>query len=169
MLCGIYCAARVIACFRVRNSSPASQSEFFETEADRAFYALMRSTEELGWLTAKRLCEDRPRKGGGYKDKELERIFNTVAEKEREGLTAIAFCRAKIERLKGSQRRDLLARGACAIVNEAGQNHWITVEGKHPNGGYRTFDPSLDDPKESIPQISWKKGLLIAEPTVFQI
>ena len=169
MLCGIYCAARLIACFKVQNSAPANQSKFFEVAAESAFYALMRSVEAGGFLTAKRLCESRPGKGGGFKDKELERIFNRLEEPEREGLTAIAFCRAKIARLKGSQRRALLSQGACAIVNEAGGNHWITVEGKHRDGGYKTFDPSLEDSVECIPQINWSKGLFIGPAEGFKV
>lgn len=164
MLCGIYCAAHLIACYKVANNNPKNQSEFYLSETEAAFYALMRSVERLKWLTAKRVCESRPKKGGGFKDTEMEKIFNGLNAKECENLTAIAFSRAKISKLRGSKKRSILRRGASAIVNEPGELHWITAEGIHRDGGYCCFDPSLDYPKRRLSKISWDKGLLITEP-----
>ena len=179
MLCGIYSSAHLIACFKVKAAgargcveliaSAEKHREFYEEAVEAAFYALMKSLEANKLLTAKRLCESRPKKGGGFDDKTLEKVFNALDEDDREGLCALAFCRAKVKKLRGSQKRKILAAGACAIVNQSGENHWITVEGKHPDGGYWSFDPSRDDPKQSIPQVGWSKGLFIGKPEVLEV
>ena len=167
MLCGIYCAAHLIACFKVKNSSPENQAEFYESAAETAFYKLMLSVEGCGLLTAERLARPNSKKSG-FNDRQLEKIFNNLEDKDREGLIAIAFCRSKIKILKNSERRAMLRRGACAIVNQSGENHWITVDGKHRDGGYYSFSPCLEDVNKSIPQIGWEKGLFVAEPKVIK-
>jgi hypothetical protein len=169
MLCGIYCAAHLIACFKVRNSAtPENHAEFYENAAETAFYHLMISVENLGMLTAQKLAEPNSKKSG-YSDKQLEKIFNHLTFDNREGLKAVAFCRAKIKNLKGSERRAIMRKGACAIVYESGENHWITIEGKHQDGGYCSFDPSIEGASQRVARISsWSKGVFIVDPIAFE-
>ena len=167
MLCGIYCAARLIACHKVLKADPENQAEFYERAADDAFYKLIISVEECKLLNAARIACPDPKKGGGFKDKQLQRVFNRLKDTDREGLKAIAFSSSLMNSLKGSEYRDMLKRGAYAIVNQSSENHWITIEGKHRDGGYYSFDPSEGGSTSSVPQIGWGKGLFIAEPKVF--
>ena len=168
MLCGIYCAARMIACHKVRKADPENQAEFYEQAADEAFYKLMISVEDCKLLNAARIACPDPKKGGGFNDRQIQRVFNKLAETDREGLKAIAFTSSKIGPLKGSERRNILERGAYAIVNQSGENHWITIEGKHRDGGYYSYDPSEGGSISNVPQISWRKGLFVAEPKVLK-
>ena len=168
MLCGIYCAARLIACHKVRNTNPDNQLEFYENAADTAFYKLMISVEECGYLTAKKIACSAPKMGGGFKDKQLQRVFNKLGEVDREGLKTIAFSSSKIKAINGSDCRRIIDQGAYAIVNQSGENHWITIEGKHRSGGYYSYDPSEGGSTSSVPQIGWSKGLFVAEPEVLK-
>jgi hypothetical protein len=168
MLCGIYCAARLIACHKVRNNAPSNQLEFYESSADAAFFRLMVSVEECNYLTAKKIACPDPKKGGGFKDMQLQRVFNRLDKIDREGLTAIAFSSARIKALKGSECRKILDNGAYAVVNQSGENHWITIEGKHRDGGYYSYDPSEGGSIRSVPQIGWSKGLFVADPEVLK-
>ncbi|MXO74038.1 hypothetical protein GRI40_02230 [Altererythrobacter aerius] len=175
MLCGLYCAAHLIACFKVKNKNPRNQMDFYVKAAELALQRLAESAQRLKLLTAEHLFEPKAENGGGFNDMALQRIFNGLEVADRENLRAIAFSSKRLkhlwgaEYLKGSHGHDILAQGARAVVNQSRENHWVTVEGRHPERGYVSYDPSLDDPKSLVETIPWKRGgIFVAEPEVIR-
>lgn len=175
MLCGLYCAAHLIACFKVKNNSPKRQLDFYGKAAERALQLLAESAERSNLLTAKHLFEPEASKGGGFNDMALQRIFNGVKIEDREQLRAVAFSSRRIKHLrgqkylKGSHGHQILNQGARAIVNQTRENHWVTVEGLCKSEGRVSYDPSSDEPKSIVTTIPWKRGgVFIAEPEVIR-
>ena len=162
MLCGIYCAARIIACYTVAHrANPKNQASIFEKAAKNAFRNLVVSAENEGLLTAKKIASE----NGGYYDHELVEIFNGMTLRRRLNLSAVSFRDPMIKRLKNSERRDLIVSfGSCAIVQEDGDRHWIMVEGLHREGGYSCYDP--EGVVEQRKRLSWSRGLFVLKPEV---
>ena len=171
MFCGLYCATRIIACYAVAaKADDKTQPAVYEQAAERAFYHLLRSAEELGWLTARKIAAPNV---GGYTDLQVERIFNNLPARTRQGLQAIAFRRRAFQNLKNSERRALITDfNACAIIQEDGGRHWITVEGLDRDGDYSCFDPELGDGadtqgrKSKRQRILWDQGVLVGKSKV---
>ncbi len=167
MLCGIYCSARLIACYTVSETANLkTQKATYEDVARNAFRNLMQSAENEGLLTAKKVASE---SGGGFYDYEIEAIFNGLTPRRRRNLEAVRFTDARLSERKGSEKRRLISdMGACAIIQEDANRHWITAEGQHPNGGYACFDPQLNDPVKRRRAITWKRGVLIAKPHIIE-
>lgn len=168
MLCGIYCATRLIACYTVAGrANPKTQKAIYDTASRNAFRNLIQSAEDLGYLKARKIANQSV---GGYYDNELEKIFNNLSPRKRYNLTALAFTRPEFKALKNSQRRDLvLSFDACAIVQEHGKKHWITIEGKHRDGGYSCFDPQIPDNTARRQKLRWERGLIISTAPISEL
>lgn len=168
MLCGVYCAAHLIASFAVKEKATRkNQSDIYENAVEEAFGKLVRSMEQVGLLRADKIVAG---KGcAGLTDRQIESIFNNLSEKSRAGLKAVAFSRPKIKAMRNSERRHVLESGARAIVQEHGGDHWITVEGRHEDGGYRTFDPQLTDNTKHRTKLGWEKGVFIGKAGLWPI
>ena len=174
-LCGIYCAAHLIACYAVmRRSTQANQLSFYKKESEKAFHHLLFSMEDKELLTAQKLSIRS--RYGGLTDRQIEAVFNNLAPENRENLTALAFSRPQLSKLTNTQHREILSNGACAIVHEHGKDHWIsaadeeigekwvTVEGRHRDGGYCCFDPDLRKNTKRRTRLRWDKGVFIGPP-----
>ena len=167
MLCGIYCAARLIARYTVADRANAkTQRATYENAAQNAFNNLIQSAEDLKLLKAKKIAH----KYGGYYDYEIERIFNNLTPRKRRNLNALAFSGTIFKHLLDSQRRDLIINLGCnAIVEQHGRKHWITVEGNHPDGGYECFDPQLTDNISRRKRLTWDRGVLISRKPLHEM
>ena len=170
MLCGIYCATRIIACYKVASTAnEQTQAAVYEDAAQNAFHYLLESTEDLKLLTAKKLAHPIV---GGFTDLQLEKIFNNVPVRKRLGLQALSFRRSSFKSLANSERRShVIDFNSCAIIKEDGDRHWITVEGLDKDGDYACFDPELPDTDEILnrskrKRIAWDQGVLIGNQQI---
>lgn len=164
MLCGIYCAVHLIAHYTVAGRPNLNNRKaIYNFAARSAFRNLMQSAEDLGLLKATKIANYN---SGGYYDNEIEKIFNNLTPRKRYNLSALAFTNPKFKSLKNSERRTLVFdSGVSAIVSEHGGDHWIAVEGQHPDGGYACFDPQLSNNTSHRHRIKWERGLLIFMPS----
>lgn len=163
MLCGIYCLADILA----RHGTKATgKDQDYEEFAKAAFLKLMLSVEKCGYLKAKKIASDGT--AGGFTDKQLNRVFNEMSASARRGLASIAFSDRKWSKLTNSEWRGFISEGACAVVQEHGEDHWIGVLDYHRDGGYFCFDPQLSDNVCRRERLRWNNGLMVAKSAIFE-
>lgn len=164
--CGVYSAAHIIALASFDSGlSTNALKEQFRDRAIKAFADLLSSLEDAGLLKAAKIALHH--RYCGYSDLQLENMINNLSVRKTEGLRAIAFRRSAMKNFDSLAKRKMIANGAFAIIQENGEDHWIAVNGIDSDGGYECYDPHPESDVSHRQRISWTKGLIIGDPSLW--
>lgn len=163
---GIHCAARLIACFAVKDKANLeNQMTFYQATISAAFTRLVQSMDQVGLSKTGEFGLGA--EFGSFTETQIERRFNNLPEDQREGLEALSFSRNRVRVMGSPERRQLIGSGVCAILSNKDLDQWITVEGRHAKSGYYSFDPKHPD----IRQLAWlslERGIFIQKKGQWQ-
>ena len=167
MPCGIHCAARLIACFAVKErANVENRRAIYQTTVKAAFTKLSQCVSQAGLSKSGEFGIGE--EFGGYAQSQIEKRFNSLPEDQREGLEALSFGRNKVGMMGSPERRQIIASGVCAILGNEDLSQWITVEGRHSKGGYYSFDPKHGRARQ-LAWLSLERGIFIQKKGQWKI